>query len=80
MNTMEQLELYLFFKNDIEKQIKKLDKIFPDIKIKNKFIVVKSFNTVIGNEPHKDWVDTFTKLKKKLMPKFLRIIHQGCGF
>lgn len=55
-----------FFKNDIEKQIKKLDKIFPDIKIKNKFIVVKSFNTVIGNEPHKDWVETFTKLKKKV--------------
>lgn len=54
-----------YFKNDIEKQIKKLNKIWG-IDINNKFVVVKSYNTIKGNEPHNNWSETYDDLVERL--------------
>jgi len=54
-----------YFKKDIENQLSKMDKIWGK-EIKNKFIVVKSENTITGNEPDDHWLQTFNKLKKRV--------------
>jgi len=56
-----------YFANEMAVQYKKIKKIFPhkdlsDINIR----FVESYNTIKGNEIHKDYNETFTKLKSKL--------------
>ena len=54
-----------YFKKDIELQLSKMDKIWGR-EIKKKFIVVKSENTITGNEVDDHWLQTFNKLKKRV--------------
>lgn len=58
-----------YFKEDIEKQLKVMDKIWVDKKIKNKFVIVKSLNTIAGNEPDEfdDWLDVYKDLNKRVL-------------
>ena len=54
-----------YFKKDIELQLSKMDKIWNK-EIKNKFIIVKSENTITGNEPDAHWLQTYDKLRKRV--------------
>tara|TARA_R100000951_G_scaffold17677_2_gene14097 strand:- start:67 stop:885 length:819 start_codon:yes stop_codon:yes gene_type:complete len=72
-----------YFKEDIENQIKVLDKIWPKHNIKNKFIVVKSLNTIKGNEPSD--FDSFTEVYNDLEKRVLKeqepklwLVSAGC--
>ena len=72
-----------YFKEDIEKQLMVLDKIWSDKKIKNKFVVVKSLNTIKGNEPNnfKDWREVFNDLQKRVKKEkepTLWLLSCGC--
>jgi hypothetical protein len=72
-----------YFKKDIEQQLTKMDKIWPDKKIKNKFIVVKSLNTIKGNEPDEfnDWLEVFYDLEKRVLKEkepTLWLVSAGC--
>jgi len=70
-----------YFKKDIEKQLKVLDKIWVDKKIKNKFVVVKSYNTITGNEPHNNWLETFNDLQLRVREQkepTLWLVSCGC--
>ena len=40
--------------------------VWPQYKIKNKFVVVKSHNTTSGNTPHDNWFETYTDLCKRI--------------
>jgi hypothetical protein len=72
-----------YFKEDIESQLLKMDKIWPNKKIKNKFVVVKSLNTIKGNEPDEfnDWLETFNDLQKRVKKEkepTLWLVSAGC--
>lgn len=70
-----------YFKEDIEKQITVLDKIWPQYKIKNKFLVVKSHNTTSGNTPHNNWLETYKDLCRRIDSKSepnLWLVSAGC--
>ena len=72
-----------YFKEDIESQLTKMDKIWPDKKIKNKFVVVKSLNTIQGNEPDEfnDWLEVFNDLQKRVKKEkepTLWLLSCGC--
>ncbi len=54
-----------YFKNDIENQLKKMNKIWG-CNISNKFVVVKSYNTIEGNSPHNNWTETYDELTERL--------------
>ncbi len=54
-----------YFKNDIEKQLNKMNKIWG-CNISNKFVVVKSYNTIQGNSPHNNWTETYCDLTERL--------------
>lgn len=58
-----------YFKDDIEKQLKIIDKIWPTKNIKNKFVIVKSLNTIKGNSPNEfdDWLDVYNDLNKRVL-------------
>tara|TARA_R110001599_G_scaffold8562_2_gene41448 strand:+ start:1388 stop:2200 length:813 start_codon:yes stop_codon:yes gene_type:complete len=55
-----------YFKKDIENQLKVIDKVYPNLNIKKKFVVIKSYNTITGNEPHNDWQETYNDLIKRI--------------
>jgi archaellum biogenesis ATPase FlaH len=72
-----------YFKEDIENQIKVLDKVWPNKKIKNKFVVVKSLNSIAGNEPDEfnDWLEVFNDLQKRVKKEkepTLWLVSAGC--
>ena len=69
-----------YFKKDIESQLMVLDKVWNK-KIKNKFVVVKSENTIKGNEgDFNDWLETFNDLKKRVNDeKEPTLWLLGCG-
>jgi len=70
-----------YFKKDIENQLMVLDKVWPDLKIKNKFIVIKSYNTIVGNEPHNDWLETYNDLEERVIKRKdigLWLVSAGC--
>ena len=54
-----------YFKKDIESKLSIMDKIWGR-EMKKKFIIVKSENTITGNEPDDHWLQTFNKLKKRV--------------
>jgi len=56
-----------YFANEMAVQYKKIKKIFPHKDLSGINIrFVESYNTIKGNEIHKDYNETFTKLKSKL--------------
>tara|TARA_R110002020_G_scaffold307380_3_gene523218 strand:+ start:1705 stop:2502 length:798 start_codon:yes stop_codon:yes gene_type:complete len=66
-NIKESIGIVSFFKADITRQLGKMDKIWNRQKMKNKdFIIVKAFQSITGNEPHNDWLETFEQLKKRV--------------
>jgi len=72
-----------YFKEDIESQLTKMDKIWPDKKIKNKFVVVKSLNTIAGNQPEEfdNWLDVYNDLEKRVLKEkepTLWLVSAGC--
>ena len=51
-----------YFKDDIEKQLKVIDKVWNK-KISKNFIIIKSHNTITGNDPHNNWSETYKHLE-----------------
>ena len=57
-----------YFANEMAIQYKNIDKIFNHTDLTNLDIkFVESWNTIKGNTPHKNWSQTFEKLKKKVL-------------
>ena len=72
-----------YFKKDIESQLTKMEKIWPDLKIKNKFVVIKSLNTISQNEPDEfnDWLEVYDDLEKRVLKRKdikLWLVSSGC--
>jgi hypothetical protein len=78
----EPIGVVSFFKKDIEEQIPNLSQIWVRRTLrKKKFNVVESWNTITGNKPHKDWNETFEKLKERVDSQTdtkLWLISCGC--
>lgn len=72
-----------YFKKDIENQLTNMDRIWPDLKIKNKFVVIKSLNTIAGNHPEEfnDWLEVYNDLEKRVIKEKdigLWLVSAGC--
>lgn len=67
-----------YFANEMAIQYKKIKKIFPHKDLTGINIrFVESYNTIKGNEIHKDYNETFTKLKSKLDLNLALVERQG---
>lgn len=69
-----------YFKKDIERQLKVLNKVWNK-KLNKKFIIVKSENSISGNYPHNNWTETFNDLKKRVLKEKepdLWLVSCGC--
>jgi hypothetical protein len=64
----EPIGIISFFKADIIRQLGKLHKVWPkNPRMKNKdFVIVKAFQSISGNRPHENWMQTFNEMKKKI--------------
>jgi len=69
-----------YFANEMATQYKNIKNIFPHVDLSDINIkFVESWNTIKGNELHKDWNDTFNKLKKKIDNTDSDIYLVSCG-
>lgn len=66
INNMEgTIGIISYFKEDIEKQLKVLDKVWA-INLNKNFIIIKSYNTIEGNSKHKNWLETYEDLESRV--------------
>lgn len=67
-------------KDSIEKQLPQMKDIFPkyNINVKN-IIVYKSFNTIKGNESHRNWYETYVIMKNDISKIEFDYCFLGCG-
>ena len=75
----EQLIIVSHFADEIEKQMKKLNYIWPQYKFKKDFIkVVKSYNTTY-EKPHKDYFESLEDLKQRALDDGVKYYFVSCG-
>lgn len=69
-----------YFAKEMAIQYKNINNIFKEVDLsKININFVESWNTVKGNTPHKDWSETFNKLKDKIDRTDADIYLVSCG-
>lgn len=74
----QEINVISYFKNDIESQLKNMNKIWNK-NINKKFIIHKSQNTIKGNEVDSGWTETFEKLCDSLGNVKNKLFFVSCG-
>lgn len=69
-----------YFAQEMKEQYTNIKKIFPHVDLSGIQIEwVSSWNTIEGNTPHKDFIDTFEKLKDKIDKTNSDVYLVSCG-
>ena len=67
-----------YFANEMKSQSKKMSKIHGR-PMNNKFSFIEAYNTIKGNEPHKDFFETLDVMKKKIDESTAKYFLVSCG-
>ena len=68
------------FTESMKKQLKHYNEIFPNYSIKTEnFVFYNSYQTILGNEPHNNWYETYKVMEKNISKLEFDYAFLGCG-